>query len=245
MPEKVTLVGLLYAHHFLPSWLPEVVPYTWLVILLLGGLAIVTSRNLSRVPGPLQNALEMAVEGLDSFTKGILGPNGGMFTPLIGTFFLFILGLNLIGLLPFCDSPTSNLNTTVALALVAIVTVHYHALRMHGLGGWLFHLANEPRDTIGWVLVPLMFPLHVIGELARPLSLSLRLFGNIFGEDTVVVVLAGMSPLIAHVLPIPFQVPMLLFAVFGSLIQALVFTMLAAIYISITVGDLEPAHAHH
>ena len=105
-----------------------------------------------------------------------------------------------------------------------------------GFKKWILHLLGEPI----W-LFPLMFPIHLIGELARPLSLSVRLFGNIFGEETVIAVLAAMSwVIIPHFISIPYQFPIMLFGVFTSFVQALVFSMLSAIYISIAV-----AHSEH
>ncbi|MBW3624795.1 MAG: F0F1 ATP synthase subunit A, partial [Armatimonadetes bacterium] len=154
---------------------------------------------------------------------------------------------NLIGLVPGMLAPTSSLNTTVALGLCAIVAVHFYAIRDIGFKTWASHFMGEPK----W-LAPLMIPLHIVGELARPLSLSLRLFGNIFGEETVLVILAGMSPFIfEHILQIngvpllavPIQLPMLLFGVFTSLLQALVFSMLVCIYITVTIGE-HHAHEH-
>lgn len=233
----------------LPGMLELVIPYSLLVILVLGGLAIAGTRDLKRVPGKLQNFLELVVEGLEGLVTTALGPGGKRFVPFIGSIFLFILGMNYLGLFPGMKAPTTNLNATVSMALVAIFFVHFHAIRAHGVGGWLRHFAGDPV-----FLAPLMFPLHVVGELARVFSLSLRLFGNIFGEETVVAILAGMSPFLfqwgsSHWgIAVPFQLPMLLFAMFGGLIQALVFTILTCIYISVTVGDLDEhghGHAHH
>jgi F-type H+-transporting ATPase subunit a len=222
-----------------------VVPYSFVVLVALALVAYLGTKRSQRIPSTLQNLLELVVDSLTGLTTSILGPSGAKLTPLVGTFFLYILGQNLLGAVPGMKSPTANLNTTVSLALVAIVVVHILAIQVHGVGGWLKHFAGEPA-----FLAPLMFPLHVIGELARPLSLSLRLFGNIFGEDSVVAILGAMSPFLfklagGYGLAVPLQLPMLLFAMFGGLIQALVFTMLFCIYISVTVGDLDGhSHAH-
>ncbi len=228
----------------LPGLIEQVVPYSLIVILALCLVSYLGTRRLQKVPGGLQNLLELVVDTLYGLTESILGPAGRRFAPLVGTFFLYILSMNLLGIIPGLKSPTSNLNTTVALGLCAIVAVHYYAIRAHGFGGWLRHFMGEPI-----FLAPLMFPLHIIGEIARPLSLSLRLFGNIFGEHAVVGILAGMSPFLYHWansqagIAVPLQLPMMLFGIFASLIQALVFTMLTAIYISVTVGDLGE-HGH-
>ncbi|MBM4321145.1 MAG: F0F1 ATP synthase subunit A, partial [Deltaproteobacteria bacterium] len=159
-------------------------------------------------------------------------------TPLLGTFFLYILFLNLGGLVPGFISATAALNTTVALALCCFIAVQYFAFRSQGFA-YLKHFVGEP-----WWLFPINVPIHVLGELARPLSLSIRLFGNIFGEDTVIAALISMGVIALGAggwfIPVPMQFPMLIFGIFGSFVQALVFTMLAASYISSVVQE----HGH-
>jgi F-type H+-transporting ATPase subunit a len=233
----------LYTFGILPEWLPRVVPFNVVVILILVTLSVLASRNLKKIPSGIQNFMEWAVEGLENFTVASIGPDGRKFTPLIGTFFLYIALQNLIGLVPGSLAPTSNLNTTVALALCAIVFVHFYAIRDIGFKTWAMHFMGEPK----W-LAPLMIPLHIVGELARPLSLSLRLFGNIFGEEMVLVILAGMSPILLQIAGVPLfalpvQLPLLIFGVFTSLLQALVFSMLVCIYITVTIGE-HHAHEH-
>jgi len=227
----------LYTFHILPEWVPRVLPFSIVVIVLLTVLSILASRDLKKIPSGIQNFMEWAVEGLENFTVSAIGEPGRKYTPLVGTFFLYIAFQNLIGLIPGMLAPTSNLNTTVALGLCAIVAVHYLAIKEIGFKTWAAHFMGDPK----W-LAPLMIPLHIVGELARPLSLSLRLFGNIFGEETVLVILAGMSPILLHLsgvplVALPVQLPMMLFGVFTSLLQALVFSMLLCIYITVTIGD--------
>ena len=227
----------LYTTHLLPEWVPAVIPHSFVVILILVVLSILASRNIQKVPGGIQNFMEWVVEGLENFTVASIGEDGRRFTPLIGTFFLYIACQNLIGLIPGMLSPTSSLNTTVALGLTAIVFVHYYALKEIGFKAWATHFMGEPR----W-LFPLMVPLHIVGEVARPLSLSLRLFGNIFGEETVLVILAGMSPILLQIagvplIALPVQLPMMIFGCFTALLQALVFSMLLCIYITVTIGE--------
>ena len=206
------------------------------VIGLLAGVSFVGTRNLQPVPGRLQSALEWVVERLDAFVVGIIGPGGERYTPFVGTLFLFILLNNLIGMVPGAVAPTSSLNTTVALALVTFFYVQYQGIRAHGVWGRLKHLAGPIP-----ALAPLMIPLEIIGELSRPLSLSIRLFGNILGEETVIIILAGLAYLVAGVFPIPYQFPMLIFGLFTSFVQALVFSILACVYLSLTAGVEE----HH
>jgi len=195
------------------------------------------TRRLELVPRGLQTIWEFAYQSLDGFAHNAIGPTGSRYTPLLGTFFIYILCLNLFGMVPGFISATSALNQTVALALCCFIAVQYYGVRAQGWR-YVMHFVGEPL----W-LAPINIPIHVIGELARPLSLSVRLFGNIFGEDTVIVALVALGATIfakIHV-PIPVQLPMLFFGLFGSFVQALVFTMLAAAYIS---GAVSHAHAH-
>jgi F-type H+-transporting ATPase subunit a len=214
------------------------------VIFILAALAVAGTRKREMVPGKMQNLVEMGVGGLDDFVQGILGFEGRHFVPFIGTLFLYIWVNNLIGIVPFFKSPTSSFNTTVALAICVFLYVQWTGIRRNGIGGYLFHLAGEPRDGVGWGLVPLLFPLHVIGELAKPMSLSLRLFGNIFGEETLIAVFVGLgvAALAAFHSPIgiPLHTPFLFLALLTSTIQALVFSLLTTIYF----GLMLPHHDH-
>lgn len=245
MEETKTWLHFLVAKHILPEWISETVLVTWLVILILCGTVIVMSRRLRlRNPGRFQAFLEFCVVALQGFVKNIVGEREArVLTPIIGTFFIFILSLNLFGLIPGFISPTASTATTAALAVFAFLFVQYVAISRNGLANYFKHFLGEPI----W-LAPLMFPLHVIGELARPLSLSVRLFGNIFGEDLVIVVLmmigaSVLKPLMANFYAVvPIQFPMMLFAIFTSFVQALVFSMLVGIYISVAVAGHEEHH---
>lgn len=240
MEEPKTWLHFLIAKHILPEWMPEMVPVTWLVILILCGTVIFMRSKLTlRNPSRFQLFLEFCVVALQGFVRNIVGDREAKaLTPIIGSFFIFILALNLIGLVPGFISPTANTNTTVALALFAFVFVQYVAISRNGFWNYFKHFLGEPL----W-LAPLMFPLHIIGELARPLSLAVRLFGNIFGEDLVILVLMMIG---AEVLKsffwVPIQFPMMMFAIFTSFVQALVFSMLVGIYISVALVGHEEHH---
>jgi F-type H+-transporting ATPase subunit a len=248
--KEGTIANILYHVHLkiggvqiLPlnrEWFPDVVVFSWLVIIVLALLSYFATRRMQKVPGRLQNLMEAVVSALDGFICGVMGPEGKKFTPLVGTFFIYIFCMNLLGIFPGMKAPTSNATTTVALALVAIVAVHYHSIRILGFKKYILHMMGEPL----W-LAPLMFPLHIISELARPVSLSIRLFGNMFGEHMAVLSFAMLSPFIMGWLPIPLQVPMMAFGIFGAFVQALVFSTLTAIYIVVTVGDHAEEHGTH
>ncbi|MBI4871732.1 MAG: F0F1 ATP synthase subunit A [Candidatus Riflebacteria bacterium] len=225
--------------------LPDYILITWLLLVLLVVVSVVGTRRLHLAPRGLQNVLEYIFESLEGFVCGIMGPERGrIFTPLLGTFFLFILCNNLAGLVPGLLSPTAYLNTTLSLAIVAFLMVQYHGIKAHGAGRYFAHFMGEPL----W-LAPLMLPVHLIGEFAKPLSLAIRLFGNIFGEDKVIAILVGFSPVLLFI-PVPVQFPMMLFGIFTSFVQALVFTTLTAIYLTVATehaesGEHAVAHGHN
>ena len=205
-------------------------------------LGILSTRNLQKIPGKLQNVMEMVVGGLGDFFRGILGPHGERHIPFLVTLFLFILTMNFLGLTGVFKAATATLNQTIALALVAFVYVQYQGIKVHGFGGYLKHFLGEPL----W-LFPLMLPLHLIGELAKPLSLSFRLFGNIFGEEVVIENIAMLSPLaigdVVHWMPVQF--PILILGVLKSVLQALVFSVLTAAYLVMMATPHEDHHQEH
>jgi F-type H+-transporting ATPase subunit a len=239
--------------HFLHHY--EVVIFSIFIALMLCVVAMIATRNPQMIPGPLQNVVEMVVDGLYNFIVDILGPRyGPRYVPFLGTLFVYILAMNLFGLIPFMDSPTSSLNVTVALALIVFVYSQYIGFRELGVLGWVDHMAGTPRSAIGWGLVPLMLPIHLMGELAKPISLACRLFGNIFGEDMLLVAFAslGITVLSFTHLPIglPLQLPFLFLALLTSTLQALVFTVLSTIYFLLMLPhddhghEGEAQHAH-
>ena len=228
-----------FLHHY------EILVFSLLVALLLVLVAFLASRRPQMVPTGLQNLVETIVEGLSGFITGILGPkHGPRFVPFLGTLFLYIIAMNLFGLIPFMHSPTASLNVTVALALTVFVYVQYIGFKELGPLGWIDHMLGSPRDLTGWLLAPLMLPIHVLGELAKPISLSCRLFGNIFGEDMLLVAFASLGVTMLPFAALPFGIPMhtLFFplALLGSALQAMVFTVLSSIYILLMLP-----HEHH
>jgi len=225
----------------------EVIIFSLFVAALISVLAWLASRRVQLVPEPFQNAVEYLVETLHDFVVGILGPkHGARYVPFLGTLFLYILAMNLFGLIPFMDSPTSSLNVTVALAITVFVYAQWIGLRELGPVGYVDHLAGNPRTVTQWFLVPLMLPIHIMGELAKPISLSCRLFGNIFGEDMLLVafVSLGITTLSFTHLPfgLPLQLPFLFLALLTSTLQALVFTVLSTIYFLLMLPHDDHGH---
>jgi F-type H+-transporting ATPase subunit a len=203
------------------------VTHAWLVMLILIISAIVFARGVQLLPKKGQNFFEVIIGGLENFMVEITGPEGRFFFPFIATIFLFILTSNLIGLIPGFNSPTANLNTTLALALCTFFYTHIIGIKFHG--------AKYIKHFLGpvWWLAPLMFPIELIGHVARVMSLSVRLFGNIFGKEMVLSILFTLAGLYLAPLPILFL------GILVSFIQALVFMLLSIMYF---VGSMEHAH---
>jgi F-type H+-transporting ATPase subunit a len=226
--------------HFLGvpgKWMPAHVTFTWLLMGILVVTGALGTRVLRPVPGPLQNIVEVVIEAFYGLLDQMIGRQGRQFLPLIGTAGLFILTSNLLGNIPGFQPPTANWNTTVALAVTVFLSYNYFGIRKHGLLNYLKHFCGPI-----WWLAPLMFPIEFIGHLARPVSLSIRLFGNIFGEESVIVILLSLVWLV-----MPYFIwlgVMLPLSLFTSVVQTFVFIMLSMVYIA---GAVEEGHGeeHH
>jgi F-type H+-transporting ATPase subunit a len=206
--------------------IPEQVMYTLFIIVLLSLLSFLSTRRLAVYPGKSQNVMEVIIGGIDSLLSEIMGHNGRQFFPLIATLGIFILTSNLIGIIPGFESPTSNINTNAAMALVVFLSTHVVGVKNHGLK--YFKQFCGPV----WWLIPLMLPIEIISHISRPLSLTFRLFGNIKGEDIVLLVVLFLVP---WFVPLPVFVLM----IFTSLVQTLVFMLLSMMYIA---GAMEEGH---
>jgi F-type H+-transporting ATPase subunit a len=180
----------------------------------------------------IRNIVEILVGFLVGLTDGIIGKEGRRFIPLFGSFFFFILTANLSGLLPGFSPPTSNLNTTLALGIVSFVAYNYFGFRALG-GQYLKHFMGPVL-----FLAPLFIVLEVVSHLVRPVSLGLRLFGNMFGDHLAVEIFTDLSKI---GVPVVFY----LLGTLVSVIQAFVFTLLSIIYVAMAVshGDGD-GHAH-
>jgi F-type H+-transporting ATPase subunit a len=217
---------LFFETHWLHEHHLVVVAYTWFVMAFLALVSFLATRRMQIVPGRFQNVMEVIIGGLDSLLTDTMGPQGRKFFPLIATLGLYILTSNLLGLIPGFESPTANLNTTVSMAVVVFVMTHIVGIKIHGM--------KYIKQFMGpvWWLTPLMLPIEIISHLSRPLSLSVRLFGNIMGEDIVLGVVLLLVPLLV-------PLPVFALMIFTSCIQTLVFMLLAMMYIA---GAMEEAH---
>lgn len=213
---------LFLENHYVPGQ----VMYGWFVVLLLAVLSFLATRNLQVYPGRLQNVMEVIVDGLHSLLIDTMGHHGKKFFPLIATIGLFILTSNLIGIVPGFESPTANINTNLAMALVVFFSTHIVGIMTHG-----FKYVKQFLGPVWW-LIPLMLPIELISHLSRPLSLTFRLFGNIAGEDIVLLVVLLLVPMLV-------PLPIMFLMIFTSIVQTLVFMLLAMMYIG---GAMEEAH---
>ena len=212
---------------------PVQISYAWLAMAILIGLSLAARFGLKKTaPTGVQNLLETVVGGLENFVVDIMGPEGKHYLSLIGSLFLFILVCNLLGLIPGFDSPTANINTTLALALVSFTATHYIGIKRHGFS-YIKHFMGPM-----WALAPLMLPIELISHFARVMSLTFRLFGNMVAKHKLLLVLALLAPYIA-------PVPILGLGLLVAFVQALVFTLLTMLYLA---GSIEEAHLggdHH
>jgi F-type H+-transporting ATPase subunit a len=209
-------------NHFIPSH----IMYAWFVMAFLALCSFLATRRIDIYPSRFQNVMEVIISGLDSLLTDTMGHEGRRFFPLIATLGLYILTSNLLGLVPGFESPTSNLNVTVSMAIIVFFMTHIVGVKVHG--------AKYIKQFMGpvWWLTPLMLPIEIVSHLSRPLSLSVRLFGNIEGGHIVVAVLFILVPLLV-------PLPILVLKIFISLIQTLVFMLLSMMYIG---GAMEEHH---
>lgn len=186
-------------------------------------MSFLATRRLKMVPGRFQSMFEIVVELFANLVKQALGEEGKRHIPMLGSLFLILWISNIIGSIPLAVEPTRDLNVPLGHMLVVIFVVHFESIRVKGLAGYLKSY-NEPFFV--------MMPLNVIGELAKGVSLSFRLFGNILGGAIIVVVI---SYLVKYTL-IPVGLN-LFFSLFVGTIQAFVFTMLGMTYIAVAIAD--------
>src|SRR4029079_14951808 len=227
--------------------LPAHTVHATIVMLLLVAFAFIANRQLAaaRAAGTalvpdeglsVRNLAELLVGGIQSITAGVLGKAGHRYVPLFGSFFIFILIGNLMGLVPGFAPPTSDFNVTFGLGVASFLAYNAIGIRANGLVDYLKHFVGPI-----WWLAVLMVPLELIDNPVRPVSLALRLFGNMTGDHLVLEIFTGLTKVV---------VPVVFYALgaFVSLIQAFVFTILSIIYLSLALAEHEhheEAHAHH
>jgi len=238
LPSVLTLLSEVFKNNtvlsFISQW--QNIFYSLFVVLFLSVVTYFATRKTTLIPGRLQNAAEMIVEAMDDFVSGLLGAYGRKYLPFIGTLFLYILFMNLSGFIPFMKSATASWSTTLALALCVFFYVQYSAIKKMGFFGYIDHIAGKPRGAMAFtIILPIFFfALHFISELLRPLSLSLRLRSNIWGDDLLLALLTGFG---FKGLPILFWNT--LTALLTAVIQAMVFSLLTTIYFAMALTEDE------
>ncbi|KRT73376.1 MAG: ATP synthase subunit A [Candidatus Rokubacteria bacterium CSP1-6] len=241
---------------FVIPGVPDHLTYTWVAMVLLGLLTLIASRRLEMVPRGAQNFMEIVLEQFLTLIDDVLGHEGRRYFPLLATLGLFIVTSNLMGLVPGLIAPTANLNTTAACALIVFFTYHWIGIRRQGMRAYARHFMG-PVVWLAWLMVPI----EIVSHLARPLSLSLRLFGNMTGGHILLavffflmgfdgmlgwaltgslggVLLGAPAALIMVVFTVGFLYPLKILVAF---LQAFIFVMLSMLYIA---GAIEEAEHH-
>ncbi len=221
----VQLLDLVGLGHFAHQY-PHVI-YTWLVMLFLIAVGVIATKGISMIPTKGQNFFELVIGGMEEFIVDITGDEGRRFFPILATVFIYIFICNLIGLIPGFYPPTASLNTTLACALVVVIMTHVIGVMYHG-PKYVKHFCGPI-----WWMIPIIFPIELIGHTARVLSLTIRLFGNMSGHELVLAILFMLAG--AFFAPLPIMG----LGIFVSLVQAFVFFLLSVMYFA---GAMEHAH---
>lgn len=196
----------------------ETIYMTWLTMAIILVIAFLATRGLKLVPSGWQNAIEMVITALHGQIDATMGERGRMLAPLIIALFMFLLVANWIGLIPTLSSPTNDLNTTLGLALMVVVMLHVLGLYFKGMG-YIKHFFQP---------VPVFVIINAIEEVAKPITLAFRLFGNILAGEILITILLILMPVW---MPVP-SVIWLAFSIFVGGVQAFIFTMLSMAYLS-------------
>jgi F-type H+-transporting ATPase subunit a len=228
MQEESLLMDIVVNPHTVPHY----VSYAFLASIILVGVAFSIRGSLALVPRGVQNFVEVLVEQLFKLSEENIGHHWGKyFFPLIGTIGLYILVCNFMGLIPGFTAPTSNINMTASMAVPVFLATHYYGVKVYGIK-YLNHFLGPIRGIAALPLMILMFFVEFIGHLVRPVTLSVRLFGNMIAKHMILFALGLLAPVIV-------PVTILGLGVLVSLIQAFVFVLLTALYLA---GSVEEAH---
>ncbi len=219
MGEIFTFIGLInHNHEFL---IAAHIVLVGIIVLVLAKLA---TKSMQLVPSGVQNIMEAYVEGVISMGKDVIGAElARKYLPLIATIGLLVLVGNLIGIIPGFDSPTSNVNMTLVLALVVFIYYNYEGIRVNGFIKYFGHFMGPMK-----ILAPLMFPIEIVSHLSRVVSLSFRLFGNIKGDDMFLMVILMLAPWVAPMVPFGLLT-------FMAFLQAFIFMILTYVYLASAV----------
>lgn len=211
--------------------IPFFVVYSWVATIIIIIVALLARKSMELVPRGTQNFVEVIIEFFLDLAVTSIGDKGRFFFPLIATLGIYIFVCNFLGLVPGFEAATSNINTTAALALPVFFATHIWGFKEHKFG-YIKHFVGPIRSLPALPLMILMFIIEVIGHIARPLTLSVRLFGNMIAKHKILVILGVLAPAI-----VPSAI--LGLGVLVSVIQAFVFVLLTTLYLA---GAVEEAH---
>jgi len=216
--------------------IPNYLVMAALIVIAWTVLGLLIRRSLSvENPGPLQILIEDAVGMVQGLLHDYVGHKGPRYLAIVTAMFAFILTGNLMGLVPGFMAPTGNINVTLGCALTVSVYYHIQGIKEQGIGSYLKHFAAPPGAPI--FLAPIMLPIEIISHLSRVLSLSLRLFGNIFGEELVILILFSIIPFLV-------PLPMMFLGIITASLQAFIFVLLTMIYLGGAVASEHEQNEH-
>ena len=209
--------------HIGPVNITRPIVTTWAIMLVLTATSWLVTRRLRKLPDGRQALLEIVVTGIAAQIEDVIRKDPRPFLPLLSTLFIFLIAANLSGLVPGIEAPTGKLETPAALALIVFFSVHYFGIRAKGIRGYLASFAKPKL---------IMLPLNVLSELTRTFSLMLRLFGNIMSGEFIVALVIALAGLFV-------PIPLMALEILVGLVQAYIFTVLAAVFIGAAAGDTE------
>lgn len=198
--------------------IPQHVLYSWFFIVILVLLGWMATRRMTLVPRGVQNFFEFMIKSIEDFVVANMGEPGRKVFPVLFTLLIYIWVLNVSGLVPSIDAATANINTTACMALFVFFYYNYWGIRIHG--------AKYIKKFMGpyWWFAPIMLPIEIVSHLARPLSLALRLFGNIRAEEITIAVMFILAPILG-------SLPIFILFLLLKTMQAFVFFMLTMMYL--------------
>lgn len=221
MTESPLVAAVLF--HLGPVPITEPVITTWSLIAALALLSYAITRGLQRRPSRWQAVLEILVTTIEDQISETMQTAGRPFVPLLGTLFIFLAFANVLGVLPGVKPPTASIETAAALALIVFLAVHVYGLRRRGLKAYL---GSYAKPTV------VMLPLNVLSEITRTFSLMVRLFGNVLSGEFVIATVLALAGLLV-------PIPLMALEILIGLIQAYIFTVLAAVFIGAGIGSIE------
>jgi F-type H+-transporting ATPase subunit a len=228
--EVFTFLGVISHNH---TYI--VISHALLVAAIVLGIAKLATTSMQIVPKGVQNVAEMYLGGVISMGKDVIGEDlARKYLPLVATIGLVVFVANMIGIIPGFESPTSNINFTLALALIVFIYYNYEGIKKSGPVGYIksFVHLGEMNPIAKFIMSIFMYPIEIVSHLSRIISLSFRLFGNIKGDDLFLAVMLMLAPFIAPLAPFALLT-------FSGLLQAFIFMILTYVYLAgaVQVGE--------